>query len=350
MMDQVTDILYVVGFIQGLLIGGFLLINKAVLKSARLLGVFVLFISYECFSQSTIVAPEGALYWINNGNLFLYGPLLLLFIQGTRLGLFPARGVILLHLLPFIIIKSGTLVFGPTGLGESVLPGWFLPALNVLLTIHGITYAAWSVYEASRGKWKSAERVNMWIFRLSVVYALGWIFSILAKNFEAVSPVFSQSLWALAYISLVVIIYLISLEFMVVPRFFQLGTAGKYKKSSLRNEQLGKLETELKNALVSDKVFLDPDLNRSDLSRHLGITPHQLSQLLNNHMDTDFYALIQNYRVEEVKKRLSDPAYSHYSILAVAMDCGFTTKSTFNRVFKQFTGQTPSEYFKQVTS
>ncbi len=65
-------------------------------------------------------------------------------------------------------------------------------------------------------------------------------------------------------------------------------------------------------------------------------------------MGKNFYNLVNDYRVEEVKKRMVDPKYRHLTILAIAYDAGFNAKSSFNTVFKEKTGMTPSEYQQSV--
>ena len=67
-------------------------------------------------------------------------------------------------------------------------------------------------------------------------------------------------------------------------------------------------------------------------------------------MGKNFYTLVNDYRIEEVKRRLEDPRYRNLTILAIAYDSGFNAKSSFNTIFKEQTGMTPSEYQKQVTS
>jgi AraC-like DNA-binding protein len=72
--------------------------------------------------------------------------------------------------------------------------------------------------------------------------------------------------------------------------------------------------------------------------------------VINEHMGKNFYSLVNDYRVEEVKQRMEDPAYRNLTILAIAYDAGFNAKSSFNTIFKEKTGMTPSEYQRSVTS
>jgi AraC-like DNA-binding protein len=78
----------------------------------------------------------------------------------------------------------------------------------------------------------------------------------------------------------------------------------------------------------------------------VGIPAYQVSEIINRHYELSFFDLINQFRVNEVKKRLADPAYNHFSVLAISMDCGFNSKSSFNNAFKKITGTTPSEYRK----
>jgi AraC-like DNA-binding protein len=92
------------------------------------------------------------------------------------------------------------------------------------------------------------------------------------------------------------------------------------------------------------KPFLDPELTLSSLARQLELGRSQLSQLINDGMGSNFYDFVNRYRVEEVKHLLADPGSKHLSLLGIALDAGFKSKSTFNLVFKRFTGLTPTEY------
>lgn len=92
--------------------------------------------------------------------------------------------------------------------------------------------------------------------------------------------------------------------------------------------------------------YLDEELSLQKLSSLLEISTHQLSQTINQELNTNFYKFVNAYRVEEVKNKLKDPEYTKYSILGIAFESGFNSKSTFNKIFKEETGMTPSEFKK----
>lgn len=115
---------------------------------------------------------------------------------------------------------------------------------------------------------------------------------------------------------------------------------------NLSIEQLRKYADKLEAILQEQQVYLNPELSLNNLSEKLGIPAYQVSEIINRHYELSFFDLINQFRVNEVKKRLADPAYSHFSVLAISMDCGFNSKSSFNNAFKKITGTTPSKYRK----
>jgi AraC-like DNA-binding protein len=112
----------------------------------------------------------------------------------------------------------------------------------------------------------------------------------------------------------------------------------------LSDAQYAAWGTRLEELLQRDRIYLESELSLAQLGDRLGIQPYQASELISRRYGEPFFDLINRHRVEEVKKRLEDPAYAHYSILGIALDCGFNSKSSFNAAFKKFTGFTPSQY------
>ncbi|HMN18915.1 MAG TPA: helix-turn-helix domain-containing protein [Ignavibacteriaceae bacterium] len=120
----------------------------------------------------------------------------------------------------------------------------------------------------------------------------------------------------------------------------------KYATSSLKDGEKEKLTQRLTKSMENEKPYLYENLTLKELADKLETTPNNLSQIINEVFNKNFYEFINEYRINEVKSLLTDPEYSHYSMLGIAFECGFNSKSTFNSVFKQFTGKTPSEYKK----
>lgn len=105
------------------------------------------------------------------------------------------------------------------------------------------------------------------------------------------------------------------------------------------------------NQLMQDeKLYLDPLLKLDVIAGRLRIQEKVISNVLNQHMGINFNDFVNSYRIEEAKKKLSDPACNKFTISAIAFDCGFNSLATFQRAFKQFTGNTPSQYQNALKS
>ena len=113
---------------------------------------------------------------------------------------------------------------------------------------------------------------------------------------------------------------------------------------NISEEQYLKLSIQLKVLMEETKPYLDSEFSLTGLSDTLNLMPYLTSELISRYYRSSFFDVVNRLRVEEVKQRLNEPAYKHFSILAIAMDCGFNSKSSFNTAFKKFTGLTPSQF------
>jgi AraC-like DNA-binding protein len=120
----------------------------------------------------------------------------------------------------------------------------------------------------------------------------------------------------------------------------------KYHRSGLKPDEAEKILQKLLEYMENEKPYLNDELTIQELSAKLNVSKHHLTQVLNINLGKNFFTFINEYRIEAVKKRLVDPNYDHLTILGIAYDCGFNSKSSFNGLFKQYTGVTPSEYRK----
>ena len=124
--------------------------------------------------------------------------------------------------------------------------------------------------------------------------------------------------------------------------------AKKYEKSGLVKKEAATLLARLEERMLSAKPWLDPDLTIEDLALALGVQRHHLTQIINERLGKNFYRFVNEYRVGEVKRKIALGEAERLSILGVALDAGFNSKSAFNEAFKGIVGSTPSEYRKSV--
>ena len=120
------------------------------------------------------------------------------------------------------------------------------------------------------------------------------------------------------------------------------------KAPTLSAEWVQQFATALTHLFEQEKIFLNPNLSASETSQRLNITRHQLSQLLSAHFNMNFYDFVNRYRVQEFQLRLQSGQYKHLTLLGLALECGFNSKSSFNAVFKAITGKTPSAFAASI--
>ncbi|WP_394802488.1 helix-turn-helix domain-containing protein [Aquimarina acroporae] len=101
--------------------------------------------------------------------------------------------------------------------------------------------------------------------------------------------------------------------------------------------------------IIENKRYLSPDINLLSLANRFEISKGYLSQLINNHTNTNFNDYINTLRIEASKKMLLDTSYNNYTIESIGLECGFKSKSNFYNAFKKFTGSTPNQ-FKKISS
>jgi len=120
----------------------------------------------------------------------------------------------------------------------------------------------------------------------------------------------------------------------------------KYEKSGLSEVKARQYLDALLRHMEEKKPFLNAELTIQDIAKELGIPKHHLTQAINEKLDKNFYTLVNEYRVEDVKSRLLKAQYKNLTLLAIAYESGFNSKSAFNSIFKKITRMTPTEYRK----
>jgi len=139
-------------------------------------------------------------------------------------------------------------------------------------------------------------------------------------------------------------------DFLLEKQEHHLSISMPTRDSLFTIEQAKESGTRLMEVMEGEKPYLDDSLTLSDLGAKIGLSDKRLSELLNKHLKTSFYDFINEYRVAAFKEKVIDNSNAHLTLLALAYDSGFKSKTSFNRVFKQRTGLSPSEYKKNQVS
>jgi AraC-like DNA-binding protein len=362
-------VLTLLGAFQGFLLAAALLTVKRGNKIAnRLLAAFVFTASIIILggvlrtTNYVFVLPH--LSRIHDPFPFLAGPLIFLYLKTliTKTKTFSARNF--LHFIPFALFIAYLLpyYFQSTPdklqnmLNERETPGlgeWYY-VRSALLIAHFLVYLSLVIRmlvkysrEVKRKSVRIDKSVHLQIRFLVVSSALLWLFGIFRYLFD---PTSQSNL--LILLGVAVIVYGLGYICLIKPEVLngaeESASAPKYEKSTLSAERSERYLKKLREFMETEKPFTDGELTLQKLAEKLSISPPHLSQTINEQTGQTFSDFVNSYRVEEVKKMFLDPSKKHYSLLAIAEEAGFGSKSSFNSVFKKHTNQTPGEFRKTL--
>jgi len=152
------------------------------------------------------------------------------------------------------------------------------------------------------------------------------------------------------------LIYFISYKALSQPQMFQdvnkllpkPEKLVKYAGSNLSDNKLEGIQIKLEALMLTEKPYLKGDLSINELADKLQVSRQYITQVINEKMNCNFNDYINTFRVEEFKVRAKDIKYKNYTLLALALDSGFNSKTSFNTIFKKQTGMTPSQFRKSL--
>lgn len=306
--------------------------------------------------------------------LMLHGPFLFLYIQS----LVSAKSHFilkdLLHLIPFALFNIYILIsfFNPLTAArlslENISPGDHPPLIFsfflILTAFSGTLYFLFTLrlfrkhdLNISNNFSNSATLDLLWIRRLVLIFGIVWTalisITIIHHVFNMFTMVFCTDGLFLSLSVFVILIGYFGLKQKVIFTADSImsgfeKTRVRYSGSRLTDEDSKQYAGKLLDYMKSSKPYLDPELSLPALSKELEISGHYLSQIINEQFKLNFFDFINKYRVDAFMEKVADPAFGKLSLLGIAFECGFNSKSAFNRIFKETTGLTPSQYKKGI--
>lgn len=123
-------------------------------------------------------------------------------------------------------------------------------------------------------------------------------------------------------------------------------SATKYQTSSLSHSEMQEIYAQILQMFESEQLYLNPKLPLQELAKRVGVSSHKVSQSLNTLARKSYFDFVNGYRVKHLQGLLRDDTNKHLTILALGLDSGFNSKASLNRIFRQHSGQSPSEYLR----
>lgn len=322
-----------------------------------------------------VVGPSA---WIslNTGVPLLQGPFLYVYAQSLTSGRRRLGAAELWHLVPFGLfaayVLSGLAAAGHAGGQVSIFRVSDLLTLAMLASVPAYAVAAWRLLR--RHRVQTLERHSephgrdlTWLRWIVLALLAVWGVVIVTAVVDRFAPHteaggLRHTMMAGVTLFIYVIGYFGVRQMAVAepeepPRPAAPGPPStkpdppstKYERSGLGRDEIDALAARLIRFVDEQKPHLEEGVTLRQVASRLGTSPNHLSQAINQGLGKNFYELINERRVDEFKRRVRDPRNRAFTLLGIAMDSGFSSKSSFNRVFKQFTGLSPQQYVAQAT-
>lgn len=350
------EVLLWIGFAQALFSGIlFVFVKKDNSLSNKILTAWLFIIAFE-FLTTGIDISLGKNHITNP--FLIFNPLIYFYSKSLINPSYKLKWWQIWHIVPYLFIKIGAYISNipltPSAFFAIDSSTWFKMTYGVISVISFIGYSVISLINVHRHKINLKNEFST----IDRKITLGWLLFVI---------IFYMTLMSIAYILgivnivtqiatyallvtfafLLALIYIFSFYGLLQGQIYakdMIGSSDIYKHPRLTAGVKQKIRKILEDHFRMEKPYLNSELTITNLSHQLNLSRHTLTELLNTEIGKNFYQFVNEYRVQEVKLKLADPKFAHFSIEAIGFECGFNSKSSFYAVFKNATGMTPSQY------
>lgn len=362
-MDVIITIIIYAGIVQGFFISWLLILTKRHNGANKYLAILLAAMSLS-IAHSVFVIPEihKAMedpFRIREPFLMLIIPLIWLYVRKLQEPQYHFSLHSAMHFIPFIVFMSVSIpafMHSSPEHQQNFLSDHAILFDSAIWLVLLIQYSAYLVQILKiTGKYRvqaeeelsNLEQVDISWLRV-FLYSFIIVLVLLAVMFVTAMHNIPSG-WMNNTVSVVFTIII-----------FVLGSKGLFQKSiypkpelpTKTESKIRPVNEELKNTLLkfmeAQKPQREFELTLTSLAAMVKMSRNQLSEVINTGIGCSFYDFINRYRVEDVKQMMAIPSYNKYTLLAIGFEAGFSSKSTFNSIFRKFTGLTPSEYRKSL--
>jgi AraC-like DNA-binding protein len=371
-----NEILYI-GITQSFFAGLMIATKRNPQIADRILAIWLFLIALEMLFAlvNETVLPLYEFVFIP----FAYGPLLYLYVKFLTTEGLKFKWTYWLHLIPFIIVSVTAIVFHGRPVirldnffaDDPFLSFRLIYGLSFFFSITAYSIAAFVLIRRHEKNVKelfsyiSARITLSWLKVISILFYVTYVLVFIVGVYVIFKKELPYDPTIVSYFGLTFFAFAFSSYGIKQPGIFNELYAErktitrkvefkepeiKYERSGLKDSDAEKYLNRLLKFMETKKPYLDVDLTIQDIAESLNIPRHYLTQVINEKLNKNFYQFINEYRVEEVKSLLTDKDYQKYTMTAIAFEAGFNSKSSFNNVFKEITGMTPTEYKNKTTT
>jgi len=377
---NLSNVLFILVVFQLLFLSLFLFTHQHGKKiSNRVLALFFLAICLNLLDvfllQAGVYKHHPAFAGLGGCLPLLFGPLLYFYTRSIIYKNFSFSLKSLFHFLPFVFFFAGTEFYylsQSTAMQENMLNSLSEHHLPVVVSVvSALIFLQFFFYATNSLRLVSAyKKVTGQVFSNPGSVDVSWLYStiiffILIVVISAANDLLAQTALAKYYLAafnlvvfaLFVFVIQVMMSALRQQGFFsftekeqfkaQLATAGWANLSSAeKSEREHTIQTALQ-LMHNEKPYLDPELTLDQLAAKMQVKPRALSQAINDVLQQNFFDFINRYRIEEAARLLTNPKDEKITVLEVLYQVGFNSKSSFNTLFKKYTGLTPTEFRKK---
>lgn len=368
---SITEILLLFSILQFLILGvALFFVSRQNRHAITFLSIFLISKAI-CFSQTFIWKWGGhelILFHLDIITIsfdFILGPALYFHIKKLTVNNIKYDFKFILHFIPSLIFLTGVSAYffiSYSSIEDSFSNIGYHPFFTIFKYLSAITYIHFVIYSVMsfmqisnyekflKNNYSDIHKsIYNWFQFLIFGFIIIWMLNIISMF--APENTFPQDI--LFFITVVSIflfsngLILFALKFAEVFQYKIESIKKKYQKTLLSNDEIKSYTVQLRKLMESEKVFKNRTLSLADLADKINVPQHCASQIINTAFGSNFYDYVNSYRVDEVKSLLDNQINQSKTILEIALDSGFNSKSVFNESFKKFTGMTPSAYRKK---
>lgn len=368
---SVKSVLLLVGVIHGCVLLGTLLFRKKRLQQQQrvlcfLLFVLIVIVLEHAYQYSALYRLWPEYLYTSSAFYFLIGPSFYFYLKSFAKPDWRLEKRDVFHLLPFLYFvyfmwpqytypRENMISFADAFFAGTIDVSSNYWTVLIAYKAHFIVYLVLShrlvgdfISEYKRQLANAAvERVDQ-LFPILMYLNIYFFFSLASTFFINLNREF--------YLIADFINLLLLSGFLHLASYFSIRQYGelprvehvKYEKSKIDAADMAALKAQVETAMETDKLYLNQQLKLADFAASLSLSPHQLSQVLNDGFGLSFYDFVNSHRVTAAKRLLHAETHQHFSLNAIAEETGFNSYVSFYRVFKKHAGKTPSAWQKST--
>lgn len=366
------------GIVQGFILSALLFFTRRQQPANRILAMLIGLITLACLNIYLLGAA-----WLNSHILLRIlasalplvlimpvGPLIWLYVQANIDPAFTFSRKQYIHFYPILIdlfpyitvfVADMGILTGMISKEQRVWVSDFVDTYNVYADIPrwmSLTSYLWFSHKFIQQRNASQEKVssntNRWLRQfllLFMAFQAIWLLYLVPYIIPATRQALLNTVdWYPVFIPLSILIYWLGLKGYLIDYKPMAGHGSQAlaSVSRLPETTAAQFSDQLQKIMEAEKLYLNPSLQVGNLAQQAGMTAKTVSAVLNQHLNKSFSTFVNEYRIAAFKERIMQQDADKLTIPGIAMECGFSSVATFQRIFKQLTGTTPSRFIQEA--